>query len=64
MSSDRHGEHYENFDKNGQNPGPFTKLFQSWDICTWYTMHGTPHQNGIVESGIVLCENGYEYVKL
>lgn len=29
VSSDWHGEHDENFDKNGQNPGPFTKLFQS-----------------------------------
>ena len=46
---DRGGEYYGRYDDMGRNPRPFVKCLQECVIDAWYTMPGTPQQNGIVE---------------
>ncbi|GJZ80052.1 retrovirus-related pol polyprotein from transposon TNT 1-94 [Tanacetum coccineum] len=49
VRSDRGGEYYGKYDESRQCPGPFAKFLESRDICTQYTMPGTPQQNGVAE---------------
>jgi len=49
VRSDRGGEYYEKYNKNGQCPGPLAKFLEKRGICAQYTMPGTPHQNGVAE---------------
>ena len=49
VRSDRGGEYYGKYNKNGQCPGPFAKFLESRGICAQYTMPGTPQQNGVAE---------------
>ena len=49
VRSDRGGEYYGRYIKNGQAPGPFARFLQEHGIVAQYTMYGSPDQNGVVE---------------
>ena len=49
VRSERGDEFYGKSTESGQCPGPFAKFLESRDICSQYTMPGTPQQNGVVE---------------
>ena len=49
MRSDRGGEYYGRYTKDGQAPDPFAKFLQENGIVAQYTMPGTPEQNGVAE---------------
>ena len=49
MRSDRGGEFYGEYTKNGQAPGLFAKFLEEHGIVAQYTMPGSSNQNGVVE---------------
>ena len=49
VRSDRGGEYYGRYTKNGQALGPFAKFLQENGIVAQYTMPGSPSQNGVAE---------------
>ena len=49
VRSDRGGEYYGRYTKNGQAPGPFARFLQEHGIVTQYTMPGSLDQNGVAE---------------
>lgn len=49
MRSDRGGEYYGRYTKDGQAPRPFAKFLQEHEIVAQYTMPGSPDQNGVAE---------------
>ena len=42
MRSNRGGEYYGRYTKNGQAPDLFAKFLQEHEIIVQYTMHGSP----------------------
>ncbi|XP_068655801.1 uncharacterized protein [Aristolochia californica] len=49
MRSDRGGEYYGRYPKNGQVPRPFAKFLQDHGIVAQYTMPSSLDQNGVAE---------------
>ncbi|RVW64595.1 Retrovirus-related Pol polyprotein from transposon TNT 1-94 [Vitis vinifera] len=49
MRSDRGGEYYGRYLKDGESPRPFAKFLQEHGIVAQYTMPGSPDQNGVAE---------------
>ena len=49
VRSDRGGEYYGKYKKNGQAPGAFAKFLQENRIVAQYTMLGSLDQNGVAE---------------
>ena len=49
VRSDRGGEYYGRYTKNGQALGPFARFLQEHGIVTQYTMLGSLEQNGVAE---------------
>ena len=49
VRSDRRGEYYGRYTKNGQALGPFAKFLQENGIVAQYTSPGSPDQNGVAE---------------
>ena len=49
MRSDRGGEYYGRYTKNGQTLGPFTKFLQENVIVAQHTTPGSLDQNGVAE---------------
>ena len=49
VRSNRGGEYYGKYTKNGQTPGPFSNFLQEHGIVAQYTMSGSPNHNGVVE---------------
>ena len=49
VRSDRGGEYYGRYTKNGQMSGPFALFLKEHDIVPQYTMLGKPNMNGVVE---------------
>lgn len=49
VRSDRSGEYYDRYNKDGQVSSTFVKFLQEHGIVAQYTMFGSPDQNGVVE---------------
>ena len=49
MRTDRDGEYYGRYTKDGQAPGLFAKFLQENGIIAQDTMSGSPDQNGVAE---------------
>ncbi|XP_017438185.1 uncharacterized protein LOC108344229 [Vigna angularis] len=49
VRSDKGGEYYGRYTKNGQARGPFTRFLQEHGIVAQYTMLGSPDQNGVAK---------------
>ena len=49
VRSDRGGEYYGRYTKNGQAPSPFAKFLQEHGIVSQHTMSGSPDLNGVAE---------------
>ena len=49
VRTDRGGEYYGRYTKNGQTPSPFVKFLQEHGIVAQYTMPGSLYQNGVAE---------------
>ena len=49
VRSDRGGEYYGRYTKNGQALVPFAKFLQEHGIVSQHTIHGSPDQNGVAE---------------
>ena len=49
VRSDRGGEYFDKYTENGQAPGAFVKFLQENGILAYYTMFGSPDQNGVAE---------------
>ncbi|PKI54919.1 hypothetical protein CRG98_024701, partial [Punica granatum] len=49
VRSNRGGEYYGRYAKNGQMSGPFAKFLESESIVSQYTMPDTPQQNGVAK---------------
>ena len=49
MRSNRGGEYYGRYNKNGQALGPFARFLQEHGIVAQYTMLGSLEQNGVAE---------------
>ena len=49
VRTDRGGEYYGRYTKNGQTPSPFVKFLQEHGIVAQYTMPGSPYQNGVAK---------------
>ena len=49
MRSNRGGEYYGRYTKNGQALGPFARFLQEHGIVAQYTMLGSLEQNGVAK---------------
>ena len=49
VRTNRGGEYYDRYTKDGQTPGLFAKFLQENGIVTQYTMSSFPDQNGVAE---------------
>ena len=49
MRSNRGGEFYSKYTKNGQASSPFAKFLQEHGIVAEYTMPSSPNKNGVAE---------------
>ena len=48
VRSDKSGEYYDRYTKNGQTPSPFSSFLQEHGIVAQYNMPDSPNQNGVV----------------
>lgn len=64
VKSHRCAEFYGEYNEYGQCLAQFVKFLERHDICTQNPRPGSPHQNSVAQSVIVINGNGYDYTKL